>query len=275
MTARDLRHLQSMLAQLIAGQQPRGEPTREGELERLVKPSARGMDPQARLAVYREQFWTRHLENLRDDFPTLIWAMGGSAPFRAFATEYLIARPPRGWDLQRLGDRLPEHLAATPRWNSDRLAKDAARLDWAFMEAFDCADAAPVDPTVLASIPEDVWPSATVTLHPSLRLLEMDHPVHLARSELSEGRTPERPPMLRTFVAVWRDRSCTRHACPLEPAAFAILAGLNAGLGLGVACESAMRRTSRESVETSVGPWFQDWSARGWISAVTPPSHDD
>jgi hypothetical protein len=258
--------------------------TLAAQAEALLAPSARGMTPQDRLEVYREQFWLRHLASLDEDYPTLIWVLGnehqaasrdssnriGREAFRELALGYLGACPPGHWDLQWLGAGLPAYLAGDARWSTDALARDAARLDWAFMEAFDAPDSPPFDPSVLASTPEDSWPAARLELHASLSLLALDHPVHELRQALRNEAPVERPSPAVTCVVVYRDPACFLRAVAIEPLAFELLGMLRGGVPLGEACEAAARVSQRDPLEIGdkLGGWFQQWTAGGWISAV-------
>lgn len=236
----------------------------------LVAPSARGMTPEQRLEVYREQFWLRHIKNLDEDYPTLTRVVGGRDAFHALAAEYLGAFPPRTWDLQRLGADVPAFVASHARWGRDPLACDAARLDWAFMEAFDAPDAAPIDPRVLASAPEDAWPGARLELHPSLRLLRLGHPVHELRERVQHGEADAALPAAApapAAVVVYRDSRCVLRAVAVEPLALDLLAALRAGTPLGAACEGVARESGRDAADlgAQLGAWFQQWTASGWI----------
>jgi hypothetical protein len=244
-------------------------------VESLVTPSARGMRPVDRLEVYREQFWLRHLPNLRDDYPTVVWALGHEA-FEGLCVEYLRAHPPRTWDLQKLGANLPAYAASHPPWQGDGLACDAARLDWAFMEAYSTPDAGPFDPSVLSSAPEDAWPHVRIGLHPSVRALVLEFPVHRVRAALKDGQAPERPCAGPTRIVVWRDARWTVRDASVDPFAFALLNELARGVPLGEACERVASSESRladtVSMAHRVGECFQEWTAIGWVTSVTFPA---
>jgi hypothetical protein len=47
-----------------------------------------------------------------------------------------------------------------------------ARLEWAYIEAFDAADAPALDPLKLSGIPESAWETARILLDPAVRLLQ-------------------------------------------------------------------------------------------------------
>jgi len=235
MGERDLASLQRFMAGALQRPAPLGIDLAP-EVESLVAPSARGMTPTERLEVYRDQFWVRHLQNLADDFPTLAWAIGGADAFAALAGDYLRASPPSTWDLQRLGAAMPMFVAGHERLGSDEVARDAARLDWAFMEIFDAPDAPPFDPRVLAATPEDAWPGARVHLHPALRTLVLGSPLLEVRDALkAAGREPERPAPSATHAVVWRDAACFPRGAAIEPAPHALLVRLARGEALGAA----------------------------------------
>lgn len=258
-----LEQLQRFLVDAIRGGRSSEEPGH-------VRQSARGMSPAERVEVYREQFRLRHLKNLADDYPTLAWTIGGAEAFATLVTEYLEAHPPRTWDLQRLGMDMPSFVSSHARLGVDERACDAARLDWAFMEIFDAPDTAPFDPSVLASTPEDRWPSAHIELLSALRLVAMQSALQEARDALKRGDEPVSPPRAETRVVVWRDAACFLRSVRVEHGAFDLLARLRDGEALGDACESAAHGAGEDpsAFGERVGPWFQEWTARGWISRV-------
>jgi len=269
MGERDLAGLQRLVVGVLQRPAPLGADMAP-QADALVLPSARGMTPTDRLEVYRDQFWIRHLRNLADDYPTLAWALGGAETFADLAGEYLRAHPPRTWDLQRLGASMPEHVEHHARLGSDATAVDAARVDWAFMEVFDAPDATPFDPRVLASTPEDKWPGARVELSPALRTLALRSDLLPVRDALEAGDPPPpRPSPSIGHAVVWRDAACFLRSVAVEGPAFALLVRLSKGEALGAACEAvALEAGSEVAVADQVGPWFQDWVQRGWVSRV-------
>jgi hypothetical protein len=229
------------------------------------------MTPADRLDVYRQQFWLRHLASLEEDYPTLAWLIGGSDRFRRLSSEFLVADPPRSWDLQLLGAGLPSYVGRQPPWNEDPLAYEGARLDWAFMETFDARDEARVDTAFLARLPEDRLHLATIAFHPSLRTLTLAYPLHEARQAITSGSTPVRPRVEQTHLVVWRDERCWARATSIEAEAFLLLDSLAKGTRLGEACEAIARlHTGQEAsaLGPRIGAWFQEWTSSGWITSV-------
>jgi hypothetical protein len=241
------------------------------EASRLVGAGAQGLTPLECVDVYREQFWFRHWALLAEDFPTVSWLLGGRSRFDDLATEYLTSLPPSTWDLQRLGEGLPLHVAHHTPWKDQGPLADAARLDWAHVRAFDAPDAAPFDVRLLAAAPDDAMPRATLAFHPALQLLSLRHTVQRTRRDHAAGRTPAPPSDEACFVAVWRDEAHHIRDVDIEPDAFELWTLLAAGTPLGQACEAVARDAPRDAapaLEASVGRWFLEWTSRGWVTDV-------
>lgn len=276
MGERDVKTPLHMLQSLVIDAIRLSSPITQNEklalrVEELVAPRERGMSATQRLDIYREQFWLRHLSNLKDDYPTLAWAVGEDA-FKRLTIDFLSAFPPRTWDLQQLGADLPGYVASHAEWEGDAIVCGAARLDWAFIEAYVAKDAPPLDPRLFVGVPEQAWPQAHVLLHPSLRLLALGHPLHRVRSAIVAGSAPQQPSAELTRIVVWRDAHYLLHTTAVDSFAFALLTELERGAPLGEACES-VARAEEISADTAAGDRvaasFQEWTANGWVSSIT------
>jgi hypothetical protein len=127
-----------------------------------------------RLEIYNRQYWLRVVATVSEDFPALS-AVVGAKRFEALAVAYLRDNPSTSFTLRNLGRNLPAWIERHPEFTGRRhdLAVDAARLEWACIEAFDEASLPPLTESgaLLAS-------SATVfALQPHLRLLRLRFPV--------------------------------------------------------------------------------------------------
>ena len=187
------------------------------------------------LARYREQFVLRHVAVLEEDFAAVVRAVGRDA-FRELARRYLAAHPPTSFTLRDLGRAFPTFL-------DDPILRDAARLAWARVEAFDGPDAPPLDPASLTGVPEDAWPHARLVLQPSLQRLVLDHPT-------------------KRHVVVFRSNETD-----IDAKAFALLDEIVRGATLEEACDLVAPPRER------IADWFRSWTEAGWISRIYfPPS---
>lgn len=223
------------------------------------------LSPVEQLEIYREQFWGRHLSSLEDDFIVAKYLLGDAGYFE-LTKAFLEAHPPGTYDLRSLGRGLPAFAASRAPYKDDALLLEAMRLDWAFMEAFDAHEAPPFDAAKLATVPEDAWPGARISLHPSLRLLTLEHPLAALRDAIKRGESPDRPARARAFVAVYR-RSDWLMWQALEADAFALLERLARGEALGAACE-AVARGDADALNAKIGGWFATWTSEGWIADI-------
>jgi hypothetical protein len=263
---RDLNEIQAFIAGAVQRPEPLGTDPAMVEAARAIATGNDRLSPVEQIDVYREQFFLRHVGSLREDYPALEHLVGWDA-FEELARAYLAAIPPSGFSLRDLGARLPEFLRSAAPWRDDLVYADLARLEWAYVDAWDAADLPPLDPVKIAQMPEEAWPKARVVFHPSLTLLDLCFPAHLYRSAVRGEENPARPRAEgRTTCAVYMGKT-TLEAAPLEPEAWELVRRLAEGAPLGRACEETVAATGADpaAFEAKLGGWFQEWTARGWV----------
>ncbi|HEV8244600.1 MAG TPA: DNA-binding domain-containing protein [Polyangiaceae bacterium] len=228
------------------------------------------LSPVEQLEIYREQFWLRHTSALLEDFPGLSGIIGQGA-WERLVEEYLDELPPTSFTLRDLGDRLPEFVAKASWLEHHELCLDMTRLEWAYVEAFDAADVAPLTPARLASIPDEAWETARFVLGPSLALLRVNYPVFELRKRLvlagdENVAIPERAPAL--LAVCRRELSVLTHH--LEAPPFALLEELRSGRALVAAVEATSLSTgvSSEVLAADLGAWFALWAEQGLVIDV-------
>jgi hypothetical protein len=155
--------------QIIAGD---GQPMAK-TVSGYIKPNAM-LTSFERLEIYNRQYWFRVIDAVSEDFPALS-AVVGAKRFGALVVAYLQDNPSTSFTLRNLGRNLPAWIERHPEFTGRRhdLAVDAARVEWACIEAFDGASLPPLTESaaLLAS-------SATVfALQPHLQLLRLRFPV--------------------------------------------------------------------------------------------------
>ena len=249
----------------------------------LISPNSR-LNPFERLEIYNRQYWFRVLGALQEDFPALQAVVGGRA-FEALSIAYLTAHPSRSFSLRNLGSKLVEWLAAHPRFagRRHRLAVDVARIEWAFVEAFDLAQREPLTLEQIATLDGE----SRLALQPHVQLLALDYAaddlvlkLHKRdKKQTSEAgvredevhAAPAKLPKLRrrpTWVAAHRvDNSVYYRRLAREE--FLTLDGLRRGLTLAesLAAGFADSRMPEPRRAAFVRAMFSTWAELGWVCA--------
>ncbi len=251
--------------------------------ESFIAPNSR-LSAFERLEIYNRQYWFRILGSLAEDFPALHSVIGERA-FEALSVAYLTAHPSRSFTLRNLGSKLPDWLAINPNFagRRHRLAIDVARIEWAFIEAFDNADRTPLTLDQVATLDA----GSRLALQPHLRLIAFDYPAddlvlnlhnHEKRQTSEAGvkhedatGVPAKLPRLRrrpTWLAAHRV-DLTVFYRRLQPEEFLTLEAIRQGLPLAeaIAAGFANSRISESRRAKSVSQWFANWAELGWICA--------
>jgi hypothetical protein len=127
-----------------------------------------------RLEIYNRQYWFRLISAVSEDFPALN-ALLGPKRFDPLILAYLNENQSTSWTLRDLGAKLPNFLEAHPEFTGrrHRLAVDVARLEWAYVDAFDRKHRTPLTTEEAQAI----GPESKLSLQPHLQLLELSYPV--------------------------------------------------------------------------------------------------
>jgi putative DNA-binding protein/uncharacterized protein len=295
----DLAALQELLGGAFGGLTPLGDrPELADQLHQIVGDKDT-MTPIEQADVYREQFWLRHGDALREDFPGLRHLLGDDA-FDALLRGYLLAYPPDSWTLRDLCRKMAVFCDEYAGFAADvaAVARDMARFEVAFEDIFDGADAAPIGPERVAEIPPEAWIGARLGFHPLLTLLSLGHPVHELRLALKEDKDPPRTVRAEpTHLAMWRGADLKVHYRAIDAAEHRLLESLRRDARLGDACAELAAAGERDADEPSgeeqradepsgeeqrvdepsgeeqrvdarLGAWFRAWAMRGWIVSV-------
>ena len=237
-----------------------------------------------RLEIYNRQYWFRILGALAEDFPALRSVVGSRA-FEALSIAYLTAHPSRSFSLRNLGSKLVDWLAQNPQWSGrrHRLAIDVARIEWAFVEAFDSAERDPLTLEQIATLDAN----SRLALQPHLQLMALDYAADdlvLALHSTEKRQTSEAgikheegpgtpaklPPMRRkqTWLAAHRvDLSV--YYLRLKREEYETLSAIRRGIPLGQAIEIGITgsRATGARRPQRIRRWFTSWAELGWICA--------
>jgi hypothetical protein len=252
------------------------------------------LSPAAQVDIYRRQFWSRHIDALREDYAGLEFLLGEER-FEAFCRAYLEAHPPASFTLRDLGcdlARFARSFGGFPEGRAE-IARDMARYESALVEIFDGTEPPPLDPAKVQGVPEEAWSTARIALHPLLVRMPLGYPVHLLRADLKFGRTPSAdvgrdsasagpsadvgrdsasagpsiPSPRPVHLAVFRKDLIVRYE-ELDPAADALLDALGRGVPLVPACDAiaaGLDEAAGAALAARVGEWFAQWTSWGLI----------
>lgn len=223
----------------------------------------RGVPGQERLAVYADGYIARVLEALEDVYPA-VRRLCGARRFGELAAAYAADRPSRHYNLNAMGEALPEWLAQSAAITALPFLADLARLERAIARAFH-APLLPSGAGRLAAAPPTRWPGLRIVFQPAVAVCASAWPI----LELWAART--QPPGTINLqvedrpqrVLVFRDGLQVR--CELLPAPWAaVLAALLDGRSLGDALEVADGSAPPAEAEAL----FARWAAAGLIVDV-------
>jgi hypothetical protein len=237
-----------------------------------------------RLEIYNRQYWFRVLGALAEDFPALR-AIVGPMRFEALSVAYLTAHPSRSFSLRNLGSRLPDWLVDNPQHTGRRhlLAVDVARIEWAFVEAFDNAQRTPLTLDQIATLDA----GSRLALQPHVQLIALSYPAddlvlalhdrekrQATEAGVKQDDGPEAParlPRLRrrpTWVAAHRVELAVYYR-RMQREEFLTLSAIRAGSHLEAALEAgfADSKIPANRRAGSVRQWFATWAELGWICA--------
>lgn len=251
-----------------------------------VKPSVT-LSSFERLEIYNRQYWFRVIDAVSDDFPALK-AVLGAKRFDALVLAYLRENPSTSFTLRNIGARLPSWLALYPQFAGARqaLAVDVARLEWAYIEAFDSRSLRPMSAADCGNLTAD----STLRLQPHLQVLDLQYPVdrivlavHKATPEvdivssavLERRRVPgvalPKVSRAKMYLAVHRFDDAVYYR-RLDREEFLLLSKLRAGDSIASAIEKAFEfsRYPVKAQASRVQEYFSHAAELGWFCVPEP-----
>jgi hypothetical protein len=235
-----------------------------------------------RLEIYNRQYWFRVIASVSEDFPALNMVLG-QEKFDSLVLAYLRENPSTSFSLRNLGARLPAWLASYPELGGHQhaLAVDIARLEWAYIEAFDGANVVPLGSDDFAGLGKD----STLRLQPHLQLLDLRYPVDevvlavrkltpeidivsnavSARRQVSDVALPE-VTRSSVYLAVHRFEDSVYYR-RIDREEFLLLADLRDGDSIATAIERAFEgsKISLDLQAARVQDYFAHAAELGWF----------
>jgi hypothetical protein len=135
-----------------------------------------GLDPAARIAIYRNHVFATLTEALEATYPVVVRLV--DRRFFAYAADRFIrVHPPAGPCVFEYGESLADFLTSFPPCRDLVYLPDVARLEWALNRALHAQDAAPLERRWLADVPAEEIGTVRLVLHPSVSLIQSPWPI--------------------------------------------------------------------------------------------------
>jgi hypothetical protein len=135
-----------------------------------------GIDPQARLGIYRNNLRQGFTKTLALEFP-VIERLVGADYFRQLAHTFLARHPSRSGDLHHIGAPFAAFLGERFAGTRYTYFADVAALEWACQECWVAPESESLDPAALRAVPPHAYATLRFTLSPACRLVHSAYPV--------------------------------------------------------------------------------------------------
>jgi len=241
------------------------EPLKAPGVETVILPS-KTLKPIDRVGIYHGMYLLRMIEALDVDYPAVAWHLGEHR-FQHLVADYVTHYPSRSYTLNRLGDEMPEFIAAQESLPRRAFLHDLARLELAMTQAFDEEESPAMPSDALTSLGDvDVTRLRFQTIA-ALRLVAFEYDVNAFFTSFrnDEKASPRRA---KTFLIVHR-QDYSVYRTPLTKSAHSFLASLRDGLTVGEALDEHVRRFHRTPSQPELFSWFRDWTAAGLFRSIT------
>lgn len=215
--------------------------------------ATRGIDPAARLRIYRHAILATQVASLVTSFPAVERMLGVDC-FDGWATRYAAWHGSRSGNLQNLGDDFADYLESQPELSGLGWLGDLARLDWLRQCTILAADADALDAPSLQAALQVAGDDPSLHLLPCVHAIAADFPV------LDLWRYCESPETLSVNLAggaqgvlLWREHGqVAMLAC--TPAVAALVTALKHGWRAAAAVEAAHALDADAPLDELLGP---------------------
>ena len=221
-----------------------------------------------RVDVYGRMVLFRIQDAIRESFPALAAAVDsiGETAWRDLVVDYVGAHPSRHFSLREIGGPLEAFLRESPLRTTLPYAADVAAFEWAFLGAFDAAEADAVGADALASIPPETWAEIRLELSPTLRIVELDFAVAECWERVGKGEPFAPPAATPTRYRFWRREHDVFYRTIEETERDALAAA--AGGTFGEVCAAISDRIGDEAAPAETFAILSRWINDGIVVAI-------
>lgn len=215
------------------------------------------------LRVYVEAHGLRLLEALGNDYAGLL-RLAGAEEFERLGRAYIAARPSRHANLRWYGGALADFLRRREEWRERRDFADMAAFEWAEGEAFDAADARPLEAEALGRVAPEAWRDLGLVFHPSFRRVDLATDV----GGWLAAETKDAPRARASTWIFWR-KDLTIFRRIAEPDEAAALDAASAGAGFETVCRRLADFVGEDRAAARAAGLLRVWLDAGLIVGLT------
>jgi hypothetical protein len=225
-----------------------------------------GLDPTARVGIYRNHAFATLGASLQGNFP-VVCRLVDSRFFAYAAHQYLREHPPHSRCLVEYGAKFPDFLADFEPCKALPYLADVARFEWALNIAGTVREAAALPPQALAAVPADEAAYLALRLQPSLRYLDSPWPIDAIWQANQQNEVPAIDLASGGASLEIRRVGDVVGWQRLDPPTFAFRTALADGLMLAAAIAAANRRDPAFDVAAAVQQVFAEGLAVAYCHA--------
>ncbi len=193
-----------------------------------------------RFDVYRNNVAVSLSETLEAAFPVIAKLVGVNN-FKALASTFLRANPPKSPLMMFYGAAMPEFLSTFGPTTSVGYLPDVARLEIALRQSYHAADIAALEPLQLQELSTDELMASGTTLAPAVRLVRSTWPIHAIWRFNTEEGAPKPSMAAEDIIVLRQEFDPAPHLLPTGGGAF--VAALFSGESVASAFETATAET--------------------------------
>lgn len=225
---RDLQQLQQALQHYLLSEQ-------EDIYPEIV--STEKMSVSTRLNVYRDAYYLRLLDVLREDFSALATWME-EENFQQLIYQYIHAHPSSFRSIRWVGKELVSYMRNQVIYALRPEYIEMAQFEWLLTIAFDSADSPLLSIEDIAIVAYEDWPNMQFTFHPSLQQLTLYWNTVSQFENLKESHAPikiQREKMPVQWI-IWRKKYAVQYRALTSEEYYMITAIID-GKNFGEICE--------------------------------------
>ncbi len=225
-----------------------------------------GANGEERMAVYADAYVARMMEALGETYETVKHLLGQEA-FVELTESYMEAHPSHSYNLNSVGEHMPEHLAGTRFVEKLPFLPDLARLERQIARSFHAFDGPVFEPGKLAGCSEEDWDRLHIDFQPSVAVVSSRWPVLDIWNERKTSLKDLKIDLENRSQDVLVIRRGLDVHCELVNSLQAeLIRSLQRGEALGESC--ARLADTAETEGLPMGEWFSSWASRGLITRV-------